>query len=149
MSSAQGQVQHLGYKATFPILLNVSDRPSYFMSLKDSAGLVKMYAFVDVQQYQIVGTGNTVEESRIDYLDKLKKNDVNLTEEKEEVVSGNVALIGSAVMEGNTCYFITIEGNDRVFVVPVTLSDRLPFLKQGDGITVHYNESEVTKVEFN
>ena len=149
MSSAQGQVQHLGYKATFPILLNVADRPSYFMSLKDSAGLVKMYAFVDVQQYQIVGTGNTVEESRIDYLNKLKKNDVTLSEEKNENISGTVSEIGSAVMDGNTCYFVTLEGNDKVFILPVTLSDRLPFLKTGDVITVHFNQSEVTKVEFN
>lgn len=149
MSSAQGQVQHLGYKATFPILLNVADRPSYFMSLKDSAGLVKMYAFVDVQQYQIVGTGNTVEESRIDYLNKLKKNDVTLSEEKNENISGTVSEIGSAVMDGNTCYFVTLEGNDKVFILPVTLSDRLPFLKTGDVITVHFNHSEVTKVEFN
>ena len=57
MESAQGQVQHLNYKATFPLLLNISDRPTYFISLKDAAGLVKMYAFVDVEQYQIVGTG--------------------------------------------------------------------------------------------
>lgn len=149
MSSAQGQVQHLGYKATFPILLNVAERPSYFMSLKDSAGLVKMYAFVDVQQYQIVGTGNTVEESRIDYLNKLKKNDVTLSEEKNENISGTVLEIGSAVMDGNTCYFVTLEGNDKVFILPVTLSDRLPFLKTGDVITVHFNQNEVTKVEFN
>ncbi len=149
MSSAQGQVQHLGYKATFPILLNVAERPSYFMSLKDSAGLVKMYAFVDVQQYQIVGTGNTVEESRIDYLSKLKKNDVSLGEEKNEVISGTVALIGSAVMDGNTCYFVTLENSDKVFVLPVTLSDKLPFLKVGDGITVHYNDGGAVQVEFN
>ncbi len=149
MSSAQGQVQHLGYKATFPILLNVAERPSYFMSLKDSAGLVKMYAFVDVQQYQIVGTGNTVEESRMDYLSKLKKNDVSLTEEKNDKETGNVAMIESAVMDGNTCYFVTLEGNEKVFILPVTLSDKLPFLKEGDSITVHYNDSGVVKVEFN
>ena len=149
MSSAQGQVQHLGYKATFPILLNIAERPSYFMSLKDSAGLVKMYAFVDVQQYQIVGTGNTVEESRVDYLNKLKKNDVTLSEEENKLISGKVALIGSAVVDGNTCYFVTLEGSDRVFILPVTLSDSLPFLKQGDSITVYYSEGGVTKVEFN
>lgn len=60
MSSAKGKVQHLNYNATFPILLNIRDRPTYFLSLKDAAGLVKMYAFVDVQQYQIVGIGDTV-----------------------------------------------------------------------------------------
>lgn len=51
-----GTVQHLNYKATFP-LLNISDRPTYFISLKDAAGLVKMYAFVDVEQYQIMVLG--------------------------------------------------------------------------------------------
>ena len=56
MESAKGQVQHLNYTATFPLLLNISNRPTYFLSLKDAAGLVKMYAFVDVEQYQIVGT---------------------------------------------------------------------------------------------
>ena len=57
MSSAQGAVQQYSYKATFPLLLNVSDQPTYFMALKDSAGLVKMYAMVNVQQYQVVATG--------------------------------------------------------------------------------------------
>lgn len=32
MDSAQGQVQHLKYTATFPLLLNISDRPTYFIS---------------------------------------------------------------------------------------------------------------------
>lgn len=149
MSSAQGQVQHLGYKATFPILLNVAERPSYFMSLKDSAGLVKMYAFVDVQQYQIVGTGNTVEESRIDYLNKLKKNDVTLGQENNDTVSGNVLAVQSAVVEGNTCYFVTLDSSEKIFIIPINLSEKLPFLKTGDSITINYNANEVTKVEIN
>lgn len=64
MSSAEGQVQQMSYNATFPLLLNIADRPTYFLSLKDAAGLVKMYAFVDVQQYQIVGTGSTVADAQ-------------------------------------------------------------------------------------
>ena len=42
-ASAQGAVEDLGYRATFPILLNINNQPTYFMSLKDSSGLVKMY----------------------------------------------------------------------------------------------------------
>ena len=75
-ASAQGQVQHLKYSATFPLLLNVSDRPTYFISLKDDAGLVKMYAFVDVEQYQIVGTGQTIDEARKNYRTALNLEDV-------------------------------------------------------------------------
>lgn len=153
MSSAQGQVQHLGYRATFPLLLNVADRPSYFMALKDSAGLVKMYAFVDVQQYQIVGTGSTVEESRQDYLSKLKKEDVNTPEEQLLSVEGTVLDIESAVIDGNTYYYILLEGNEQVFQIPVNLSNRLPFLNEGDTLKISYNEASeeitVKAVEIN
>ena len=154
MSSAEGQVQHLAYRSTFPLLLNVADRPSYFMALKDSAGLVKMYAFVDVQQYQIVGTGSTVEESRQDYLNKLKKEDVS-TDENEETLTltATVEKVSSAVVDGNTCYYVLFSDNQKVFTLPVTLSDKLPFISAGDSITVTYKESEneitVTAVEFN
>ncbi len=153
MSSAQGQVQHLGYRATFPLLLNVADRPSYFMALKDSAGLVKMYAFVDVQQYQIVGTGSTVEESRQDYLSKLKKEDVDTPEAEILTVTAKVTRVSSAVVDGNTCYYILLEGSEQVFTVPVYLSDRLPFLGTEDTVTISYSEEQgktmVSAVEIN
>lgn len=140
MSSAQGQVQHLGYKATFPLLLNIADRPTYFMSLKDSAGLVKMYAFVDVQQYQIVGTGSTVEESRLNYLSKLKTEDVELSDKAQQNVSGVVEKKESAVVEGNTCYYIKLTDSDKIFIVGVNMNDRLPFLNVGDEIEITYSE---------
>ncbi|MBR2044394.1 MAG: CvpA family protein [Clostridia bacterium] len=153
MSSAEGQVQHLSYTATFPLLLNVADRPSYFMALKDSAGLVKMYAFVDVQQYQIVGTGSTVEESRIDYLNKLKKEDVDTSVSEKQSISGTVEKISSAVVDGNTCYYIMLKDNDTVFTVPVTLSDKLPFVGAGDTVTLTYSSDSmgvtVSAVEIN
>lgn len=152
MESAEGQVQHLSYEATFPLLLNVSDRPTYFMSLKDSAGLVKMYAFVDVQQYQIVGTGDTVDEARADYISKLDDEKVVVEETKENKVSGVIERISSAVVEGNTNYFITLVGDDRVYIVPVSFDDRLPFAAQGDKIVMNFsvgkNSEKLTAVKI-
>ena len=153
MGSAEGQVQHLGYRATFPLLLNVAERPSYFMALKDSAGLVKMYAFVDVQQYQIVGTGSTVRESISDYLSKLEQDipteENNVTTE----ISGVIENIASAVVNGNTCYFIKVNDNDTIFTVPVTLNNNLPFVKEGSEITLKFigkgNTAEVKEVIIN
>ncbi len=145
MGSAEGQVQHLGYNATFPLLLNVADRPSYFMALKDSAGLVKMYAFVDVQQYQIVGTGNTVEESRANYLAKLKNQDLG-SADKGEKISGIVSNISSVVVESNTCYYIKLEGNDSIFVADVRINHNLPFLKAGDTVEIDYTEGNPSNV---
>lgn len=150
MSSAEGQVQNLKYTSTFPLLLNVSNRPTYFMSLKDGAGLVKMYAFVDVNQYQIVGTGNTVESAREDYISKLKTENVpNVEQDKETVVSGIIELINSAVVNGNTTYFIKLKDNDTIYSLPITLSDQLVFAHTEQSIEITFNGSKVKSVKFN
>ena len=141
MSSAEGQVQHLKYTATFPLLLNISDRPTYFMSLKDAAGLVKMYAFVDVSQYQIVGTGETVDAARADYIAKLKDEDLEVEDTEEKTVSGVIERIASAVVDGNTNYYITLENSDTVYIVPVTLSDKLPLAQPGNSIEMSISET--------
>ena len=51
MLSAQGAVQQYSYQATTPLLLNTGGQPTYFMALKDASQLVKMYAMVNVSQY--------------------------------------------------------------------------------------------------
>ncbi len=152
MDSAEGQVQHLGYSSTFPLLLNISERPTYFVSLKDGAGLVKMYAFVDVQQYQIVGTGNDVESARADYISKLKLENSEIKDSEEQKITGVITRISSAVVDGNTSYFIMLEGDATVYTLPITLSDRLPFAAKGDSITIAVSGTKVNmkvgSVEF-
>ena len=59
MSAAEGEVQEKGYKASFPSLINVSGTPTYIMVLKDTGGLVKLYAMVNVEQYNIVATATS------------------------------------------------------------------------------------------
>ena len=59
MSAAEGEVQEKGYKASFPSLINVSGTPTYIMVLKDAGGLVKLYAMVNVEQYNIVATATS------------------------------------------------------------------------------------------
>ena len=74
MASAEGQVQHLGYKASFPSLINIGGIPTYIMVLKDNGGLVKMYALVDVEKYNIVATENTQRETLASYNKLLAQN---------------------------------------------------------------------------
>jgi hypothetical protein len=138
MSSAEGQVQHLGYNSTFPLLLNVADRPTYFMSLKDDAGLVKMYAFVDVEQYQIVGTGVSVTDARTNYVKSLTQGE-GVSAGSGNEISGAISKVTTAVVDGDTQYYFTLEGSDIVYIAPITLSDQLPFLKEGDDITLFYS----------
>lgn len=147
MASAEGQVQNLRYTATFPILLNVGNRPTYFMSLKDSAGLVKMYAFVDVESYQVVATGATVDEARENYIEKLKSEDVEITEEVPQYneIEGEISEIFSAVVGGNTKYYFTLLGGDTVYVADISLSDKLPFAKIGDAIILQTDDNGIVK----
>ena len=140
MESAKGQVQHLNYTATFPLLLNISDRPTYFVSLKDAAGLVKMYAFVDVKQYQIVGTGSTVDEAKRNYRQALNLEDNEPSVPKDLInMSGTISAIADVVVSGNTCYYFTLEGSDEVYTVAVTVSEKLPFIKAGDKVDFTYS----------
>ena len=80
MQSAEGQVQNLRYTATFPILINVSNQPTYFMALKDEAGLVKKFAMVDIQRYQNVAVGDTVADCQKQYEALLATNGVAASE---------------------------------------------------------------------
>ncbi len=149
MSSAKGQVQHLNYSATFPLLLNVSDRPTYFMSLKDAAGLVKMYAFVDVNQYQIVGTGNSVESARQDYISKLKSEDIeDKPSEKPAETEKVIEKINSAVVEGNTVYYLKFEKDEAVYTALVSKSDLLPFAEAGQKVKITANGTVISTIEF-
>ena len=141
MASAQGQVQHLNYSATFPLLLNISNRPTYFLSLKDNAGLVKMYAFVDVEQYQIVGTGQTIDEAKSNYRKALNLEDVEVQEPVDSTeISGTVASLASAVVSGNTCYYFTLEGDSQVYTASVDIHETLPFMQPGAELSFSYTE---------
>ena len=139
MSSAQGAVQHLGYVSTFPVLLNVEGEPSYFMSLKDQEGLVKMFALVSVTDYSIVGTGSTLAETKADYIKRLIEAGIlDSAGDSEESVTLPVTKIVSAIVDGNTRFYITLEGDPRLFVVPLALSPETVLTQVGDTVTVTF-----------
>lgn len=145
MSSAQGEVQNLRYEATFPLLLNVSGEPTYFIALKDAAGLVKMYAFVNVRQYQIVGTGDTLKECEADYITKLKASDFfKQPEDTAKVidVTAQITDIRSAVVEGNTKLYLFLQGQTQVFAVKVADNEQTITYNVGDTIKVTFKETD-------
>ncbi|MDO4813064.1 MAG: CvpA family protein [Eubacteriales bacterium] len=151
MDSAEGQVQHLHYQATFPLLLNIAEQPTYFMALKDAAQLVKMYAMVNVSQYQIVATGASVAECEQNYRTMLAQNGlisngqvgIDQTSEKHEI-SGVIAEIRTAVIDGNTNYFLRFEGKDSFSVrVAANRTPYAPLLSVGDSVVVIYTDYDV------
>lgn len=149
MSSAEGQVQNLKYTATFPLLLNISGEPTYFIALKDDAGLVKKYAMVNVQKYQIVAIGDSVSQCQENYLDLMASNGIRGEEEGGSdvlSVTGRITKIAQAVVEGNSHYYVMIEGSDDIFDVSVV--DFIDILRYevGQEITMEYQEGGTANV---
>lgn len=148
MNSAQGEVQNLRYTATFPLLLNVGNEPTYFMALKDAAELVKMYAMVNVSQYQIVATGETLKECEANYV-KLITDSGIVEEVKPEYLehTGVVTGVTSAVIDGDTHYYFTLQGTDKVFIVNVADNKKAALIAVGQSITVKYEDTGSALVE--
>lgn len=145
MDSAQGAVQEKGYVSTFPILINIDGKATYFMSLKDNAGLIKMYALVDAKDYQKVIVGVTVEETVQKYTNRgIVTTEKIETQEPKEIfeVKAKITDIQNVVIEGNTYYYILLEGQGDVFTANISISERLPFLKIGDEISIKYSEDK-------
>ena len=147
-ASAQSQVQQMNYIATFPLLLNIADQPTYFMALKGNDGLVKMYAMVNVQQYNIVETGGTVAECEANYRQALANSNLIEDTEAEVVpsdqaeVTGTVAEIRTAVLDGNSYYFLRLEGQEAFYAVNAAENPLAVILNTGDAVTILYNAGE-------
>lgn len=148
MDSARGQVQQMNYTATFPLLLNIADQPSYFMALKDAAGLVKMYAMVNVSQYQIVATGATVADCESNYRLMLARNglidqgDADITPSGQGQVTGTIAEIRSAVVDGNTWYYLRLQGGTVYYAISAADDKNAVILSVGDSVTITFTEGD-------
>lgn len=139
MDSAQGVVQDLGYIATFPILLNTGGEPTYFIPLKDATNLVKMYAMVNVAQYQLVATGATVPVCEQSYIQMLAEKGLTQTEALPQTsVSGVIAELRSAVIEGNTYVFVRLEGEDAFYSISAADNNIAVLLNVGDTVTIDH-----------
>ncbi|WP_312641749.1 hypothetical protein [Hydrogenoanaerobacterium sp.] len=148
MGSAEGKVQHLGYKASFPLILNIGSEPTYFMTLKDKEGLIKQYAMVSVTDYSIVGTGETITASIKNYQQSMKNvgmtPNINQTLDKASV-TGTVLRIASEFDGQSTIYKVILEEyKDRIYLIDAALSNELALTTAGDRVTIDsYSNEEV------
>lgn len=141
MSSAEGKVQHLGYKATFPLLVNIGGEPTYFMALKDSAGLVKCYAMLNIEKYQTVAIGDTVGECENNYKQMMSQSGIVVEQPKEiKRVTGVITQIVPVVIDGNSHYYITLENQSVIYDVNVKDNPKIITYATGVPVTLNYSE---------
>lgn len=145
MNSAEGQVQNLRYTASFPLLINVANQPTYFMALKDATALPKKFAMIDIQRYQNVAVGDTVADTQTAYETLLATNGV-LTNETDltdvEEKTGTVTAVAQAVIDGNSHFYAVIDDEDVLY--DFALPGLMNILKYnvGDQITFTYLKAE-------
>lgn len=137
MASAEGKVQEKRYTSTFPILLNINDTPTYFVSLKDNAGLVKAYGFVSVSSYQNVAVGDTIQAAQEEYIKLIGGSNSAESEISETTdIAGKVEQFSTAVKDGNSYYYIRLAGKNTVYIASISAGEFLPLLKVGDEVTL-------------
>ena len=146
MESAKGQVQQMRYKSTFPLLINLNGKPTYLVSLKDNAGLVKMYGFIDVEDYQrvvVTDSSKGIFKASEAYLNDVADLPGSDKLEKEVVVNN----LTSASIEGTTYYYFTDNYEQKYKVSIKVDKNNLPFIKNGDILDIKYNnEAEVINI---
>ena len=167
-TSAEGLVQQYEYDASFPLLLNVDGEPTYFMSLKDSSDLVKMYALVNVGQYSIGAVGTSLTECIENYLKELEKNGIkldvstdNITDDigsgdetnqtvvEKEDVTGKITDIRTAVIGGESVYYFKLDTQESYYSVKASDAEKVIIFNKGDTVTftVDKNAGAIIPVE--
>lgn len=185
--SATDAVQNYNYGATFPILLGIDGTPTYFMSLYGDGDTVKGYAFVNLEDKTIVGTGlldvaksdaGALNSALENYIDALKEKGIAGDVNKEDVlvdesdmagsenvsdsktpdttdpaentggggtdnantITGEVTDIRSSVNDGNTVYYLQIDG--KYYYISVVDAMDVLLISTGDTITVEFEDSD-------
>lgn len=143
MESAKGKLQEKGYSSTTPIPLNISGIPSYFLTLKDNEGLVKAYAIINIEDYSIVATGNTIMEAKRAYMNAITTNGNNVAFSSDEAygytVKGKVTRISANSESGNTFYYMILDDDrTKLYMAAYTISEELPITREGDTVEISY-----------
>ncbi len=141
-NSAIGKIQEKRYSASAPIPYNINGIPTYVMTLKDDGGLVKMFAMVAIEDYTIVGVGNTLRETLMAY-----KNAFNMTSNKLSVknsaqkttLKSVVTRINNDVKNGNSFYYFTVKDYSNIFIGSSQISNALPVSSVGDSIEISFD----------
>lgn len=142
MAAAEGEVQEKGYQASFPSLINVEGNPTYIMVLKDSGGLVKLYAAVNVEQYNIVTTAATQAECIAKYKAMLGISEVQTPTDEAKNVTVTIASVKYIDIDGNT-YIYLIDTENNIFKAKASEHENMLLLEAGDTVELSCTGSKI------
>lgn len=164
--SAEGKVQDMGWKASFPILLNIDGQATYFMALKDEADIVKSYAMVNVNKYNVVAVPSEKNDDYAsavsEYIKGLKAINIDIdvafdstskpiqnpdsTDDETESVSGVITDIRTSVVSGTTYFYFELNDSGVYYYAAAEVAGEAVLFNVGDSITVTVVKGEQGKL---
>lgn len=153
MASAEGLVSNFGYKANEPLPVNINGIPTFVMGLKDEEGLNKVFAMVNIKNYNISAKGDTLAEASRAYLQKIASEssmDVVASDEAYRYTyEGKVERISNVVEDGSTYYYLVVEGEkDKIFTASYMVSEELSITRDGDTVKISYIDDKNGTVDI-
>lgn len=142
MQSAEGKVQDLGYNATFPVTTLIDTEPTYFITLKDASGLIKMYAFVNISDFTKVSVDSDLIQARNNYVEMIGSN----TTIESTTITGVVERINYVYADNQTTYYIKLENDSTIYTTTIK-SDQLPLTQANDTVTLVLSGKYITSFE--
>lgn len=154
MNAAEGQVQQMKYEASFPSLVSIDGQATYVMVLKDSSGIVKMYAMVNAASYNVVYDATTLTDCLTGYENAMTNAKINYTKDNVDMPdtdSGDSSsqAVGSSVqtaaqisvsftvtgikyvdISGNTWVYLTAD-NGNIYKQEFSNNEKLITLQNG------------------
>jgi hypothetical protein len=157
---AQGLVSAYKWEATNPLLVNISGQPTYFLSLKDDSKVVQGYSMVNVAQYNKIKVwGKTLAECTGFYIQALKENGADVAQPAQppvegpdgpdtanpdgtQTVAGAIGDIRSAVVNGNTTYYIQLDGGGAYYAITAAQAPGAVLFDKNWMVTITYLPAE-------
>ncbi len=145
-AEAHPQAKPSNLSGTFPILYNVGGAPTYFVTLKGSSGVVQLYAFVNMQNYEVVGVGRDVQAALRDYQNALVQRGGSVR--VDDIVNRKriEAVVVAAVKDGEF-FYLRLQGQDgREFYGTSAVSPELKWTGMGNRVTIEVDEGESVSI---
>lgn len=141
--------QNYGYKSSYPLMVSVDGVPTYVISLKDKSKINKAYVMINVENYTLSASGETLEDALLQYREKVFGEEgltpEDLTGETSEEVeietkstAGTITELYQATQNGTTQFFFVLEGDDNLYISSISNNSRQVQMSVGSNVSIDY-----------
>ena len=146
---AESLYQNYGYTSSYPLMVSVDGVPTYAISLKDKSKINKAYVMINVENYTLSASGETLEDALLQYRKKIFGEEgltpEDLTGETSEGVetetkskTGTITELYQAIQNNTTQFFFVLEGDENLYISSISNNSRQVQMSVGDKVSIDY-----------